>query len=171
MRIRVRSGMLASTAAVLLLAGCGLAGCGLAPRGPVRDPNARPPSPSHIGESSASRPAARPPTRAATPSPSGVSGLVAVACNGRPSGNQVIALLRRSKVLGAQTRASVTEGPLCAGTWQYTVVTVTGAGPMDVVTRGTPDALVLVTAGTNPCTAKVRTEAPQGIRSALRCDA
>jgi hypothetical protein len=51
------------------------------------------------------------------------------------------------------------------------VVTVTDAGPMDVVTRGTPEALVLVTAGTNPCTAKVRAEARRGIRSALRCDA
>jgi hypothetical protein len=42
--------------------------------------------------------------------------------------------------------------------------------PIDVVTRGAPNALTLVTAGTNPCTARVRAEAPQGIRSALRCD-
>jgi hypothetical protein len=148
-----------------------LVGCGLAPKGPVRDPYARPPSPSGVSSPSASRrPVATPTLRTLTTSASGFSSRVTVACGGTPTGEQVISLLRRLGVLTAQQRATVTTGPLCAGTWQYTVVSVPAADPMNVVTRGQPTALALVTAGTNPCTAKVRAEAPEGIRSALRCD-
>jgi hypothetical protein len=64
----------------------------------------------------------------------------------------------------------VTEGPLCAGTWQYTKVSRPDAEPIDVVTRGAADALALVTAGTDACTSgEVRAAAPPGIRSALGC--
>ena len=157
----------------LMLVGCGLlAGCGLAPTGPVRDPGARPPSPSSdvSSPSFSRRPAVTPTVRTPATSASGFSEAVAVACNGKPTGSQVVSLLRRQGVLTAQQQATVTAGPLCAGTWQYTVVSVAGADPMDVVTRGAPTALTLVTAGTNPCTTKVKVEAPSGIRSALRCD-
>jgi hypothetical protein len=156
---------------VVVLAGCGLAACGLAPKGPVRDPNARPPSPSGVGNPSVSRrPVVTPPVRTPATSATGFSGQVAVGCNGKPSGEQVISLLRRRGVLTAQSRATVTTGPLCSGTWQYTVVSVPGADPIAVVSRGAPNALTLITAGGNPCTAKVQVEAPEGIRSALHCD-
>jgi hypothetical protein len=160
---------------VTVAAALAVTGCGLAPRGPVRDPNARPPSPSGpTNEPPAShRPVGTPTTRTTTipsASASGFGTLVAVACNGKPTGEQVLSLLRRNGVVAAQAGARVTNGPLCAGTWQYTVVAMADVEPIDVVTRGAPNALTLVTAGTNPCTARVRAEAPQGIRSALRCD-
>ena len=62
------------------------------------------------------------------------------------------------------------DTPQCAGTWQYSVVTVTGRDPLAVVTRGAPTALTLVTAGTNVCTIPVRTSAPPGIRK-VACEA
>lgn len=170
MRLRVRSGVLVSTVAVMAVAGCGLM-----PKGPVRNPDARPPSPSGPPPVSAySRPPAPPPTPTRTtssPSPSGFQTFVAVACNGKPTGAQVIALLRRKGVLPAQVTATVTNGPLCAGTWQYTEVSMPDAEPIDVVTRGAPESLALVTAGTDACTAGVRAGAPLGIRTVLRCDA
>jgi hypothetical protein len=64
---------------------------------------------------------------------------------------------------------TVDTGPLCAGTWQYTVVLVPNREPLAVVTRGRPGALELVTAGTNVCSIPVRTEAPIGIRTAATC--
>jgi hypothetical protein len=93
-----------------------------------------------------------------------------VACNGRPSSEQVVAVLRQATVLTAQARPTVTTGPVCAGTWQYTVLEVAGTEPLHVVTRGAPTSLALVAAGTNPCTPKVRASAPTGILSAMRCD-
>jgi hypothetical protein len=168
MRVLVRSGVLVSTVAVLAVAGCGLM-----PKGPVRDPDARPPSPSGPPASPSSRRPAPPPTPTRTtssPSPSGFQTLVAVACNGKPTGAQVIALLRRRGVVPAQVTVTVTKGPLCAGTWQYTEVSMPDAEPIDVVTRGAPQSLALVTAGTDACTAGVRAGAPLGIRTVLGCD-
>jgi hypothetical protein len=165
-----RTGIFVSTVAILALAGCGLM-----PKGPVRDPDARPPSPSGPPPmSSGSRRPAPPPTPTRTtssPSPSGFQTFVAVSCNGKPTGAQVVALLRRTRVLPAQVQATVTNGPLCAGTWQYTEVAMPDAEPIDVVTQGPPEALALVTAGTDACTAGVRAGAPLGIRTVLRCDA
>jgi hypothetical protein len=166
MRIRVLSGTLAS-----ILIALTATGCGLAPKGPIRDPDARPPSPSGGPSPSASRRTTAPtPARSASPSPTGFSNLVAVACNGKPSTDQVLAVLRRATVLTAQARPTVSVGPVCAGTWQYTVVEVSGQEPLHVVTRGAPTSLSLVAAGTNPCTPKVRASAPSGIVAAMRCD-
>jgi hypothetical protein len=159
---------------VLSVAVLALAGCGLAPKGPVRNPDARPPSPSGPppASSNSRRPAPPTPTRTtSSPSPSGFQTFVAVSCNGKPTGAQVVALLRRTRVLPAQAQATVTNGPLCAGTWQYTEVSMPDAEPIDVVTRGAPESLALVTAGTDACTAGVRAGAPLGIRTVLRCDA
>jgi hypothetical protein len=162
----LRTGVVASMVAVLAVAGCALA-----PNGPVRDPGARPPSPAGAAGSSSSRRVPPPPPRTTTtPSPTGFSTVVAVACNGRPTGAQVVALLRRDGVLPAQAQATVTNGPLCAGTWQYTEISMSGSEPIDVVTRGRPEALDLVTAGTDVCTKGVRAAAPLGIRTLLRCD-
>ena len=101
--------------------------------------------------------------------PSGFPEDRAVSCAGRPDGDQVLALLRREDLLGTDLDARVTEGPLCAGDWQYTVVSVPDRDPLQVVTRGEPDDLALVTAGTEVCTVEVRIQAPSGIRAAADC--
>jgi hypothetical protein len=64
---------------------------------------------------------------------------------------------------------TVPIGPLCAGTWQYTVLTVTGREPLQVVSRGTPQALQLVSAGTDICSVELRAAAPPGILSVAHC--
>jgi hypothetical protein len=162
--------ILSTGTVVSMVAVLTVAGCGLAPKGPVRDPDARPPSrsgPTSAGNSR--RPVTPPAPRTTSPSQSGFGTLTAVSCNGKPTGAQVVALLRRAGVLPAQVQATVTNGPLCAGTWQYTEVSMSGAEPIDVVTRGRPEALDLVTAGTEVCTKGVRAAAPYGIRSLLGC--
>lgn len=95
----------------------------------------------------------------------------AVSCAGRPTGAQVIAAVRRSSgLLPSGVRATVRTGdPQCAGTWQYAVVQVPNSDPLIVVTRGEPNALTVVTAGTDVCSIPVRTGAPAGIRT-LACD-
>jgi hypothetical protein len=105
-----------------------------------------------------------------SPSPTGFPDTYAVACEGKPTGAQVIRVVRRQAgLLPANARASVDTGPLCSGSWQYTVVVIPGREPLAVVTRGRPGSLRLVTAGTNVCSIPVRTEAPIGIRTAAAC--
>ena len=95
---------------------------------------------------------------------------LAMPCAGRPGGDQIVAVLRRSPgVLAPGANPTVATGPLCAGTWQYTVVTQPNLDPLQVVTSGAPGSLTLVTAGTDVCTPEVRTGAPQGILSAAHC--
>jgi hypothetical protein len=109
------------------------------------------------------------PTSAAVPQPS-PSDLVAAACPAGPSGDRVVRLLRGSAgVLPSGVRVRVRSGPLCASDWQYTVLTVSGHEELQVVTRGRPTALELVTAGTDVCSAEVRVAGPPGIRT-LACD-
>jgi hypothetical protein len=103
-----------------------------------------------------------------TPTP-GFAADVAVDCLGQPTGTQVTALLRARSVLTAGASARVTTGPLCAGDWQYTVVTVTGREPLQVVSQGEPTALTLVTAGTDVCSTAVRGQAPPGILALTHC--
>jgi hypothetical protein len=111
-----------------------------------------------------------PPTAPPVTSPTGFPDTYAVACGGKPSGQQIIRLLRRQAgLLSDGVRAAVDTGPLCSGTWQYTVVVVSGREPLAVVTEGRPGDLRLVTAGTNVCSIPVRTEAPIGIRTAAAC--
>ncbi|MBG6068855.1 hypothetical protein IW248_005142 [Micromonospora ureilytica] len=117
----------------------------------------------------ATPPATAPPLPTVTPTPD--AGLVATACRNGPTGQRVLRLLRgRAGVLPANVRVQVRTGPLCAGDWQFTVLTVTGHEELQVVTRGEPSAPVLVTAGTDVCTIEVRATSPAGIR-ALACDA
>jgi hypothetical protein len=167
-----------------LLLACALAGCGA----PPPDLTATPAVPAPTGTATtlpatAGTPSgtAAPPTllppltpRPAIPtaSPTAATGFpedYAVDCGGRPSGTQVIRLLRREGVVPGGVRTTVDTGPLCAGTWHYTVVTVPGREPLAVVSRGRPSSLRLVTAGTNVCSIPVRTEAPTGIRIAAAC--
>jgi hypothetical protein len=105
-----------------------------------------------------------------SPSPSGFPETYAVSCGGEPSGERIVRLLRRrAGLLPSGVRATVDTGPLCSGTWQYTVVVVPGREPLAVVTRTESGTLRLVTAGTNVCSIPVRTEAPIGIRTAAAC--
>jgi hypothetical protein len=103
-------------------------------------------------------------------SPTAFSEGYVVACNGRPSAEQVIAVVRRqpSLVTGNATMTAKT-GPLCAGTWQYTVLAVGDREPLQVITRGAPGSLTFVTAGTNVCTVDVRASAPVALLTAANC--
>jgi hypothetical protein len=95
----------------------------------------------------------------------------AIPCAGYPSAEQVVALVRRKGGLLPRTGAvPVAKGPLCAGTWQYTVFAVPGQEQLQVVSSGTPRDLTMVTAGTDICSARVRAGAPVGIRNAALCD-
>lgn len=109
-------------------------------------------------------------TRPPAPSPSrSFAESTAVPCGGFPTANQVIAVLRRTDVLPSGLTPSVQTQPQCAGDWQFTVVSVPDREPLQVVTRGAPSALQLVTAGTDVCSIPVRTGAPIGIRALANC--
>jgi hypothetical protein len=50
----------------------------------------------------------------------------------------------------------VTEGPYCAGSWQFTILGIAGQDedsvePLLVVTSGRPSSLTVVEAGTDVC--------------------
>jgi hypothetical protein len=81
----------------------------------------------------------------------------------------VVTLLRDRHVVGGTGTVTAELGPLCAGTWQYTVLGVPGRESLQVVTKGPPNGLVLVTAGTDVCTNEVRAQAPDGIVAAAHC--
>jgi hypothetical protein len=160
---------LASTGVALLTAGCG--------RPPdLRPQPTRPPTPTTPSPSAArTLPATLPPTTTAAPSPTapsptGFPESSVVSCGGRPGGTEVLAVLRRAGLATSSTTAQVSTGPMCAGTWQWSVVQFPNADPLQVVTRGPAGSLTLVTAGTDVCSIPVRTEAPAGIRAAA-CDA
>jgi hypothetical protein len=157
-----------------LLAGGLLVGC-LAPAGCGTPPELRKPPGIDLPSATAhptptSTPAApRTATPGTSPSPTSLFGEnTVVGCQGKPTADQVVALLRRSST-GIPRGVALTvpaPGPLCAGDWQYTVVQVGDRGPWQVVSRGPATALVLVTAGTDVCSIPVRTGAPAGIRTA-----
>lgn len=112
----------------------------------------------------------RPPASTTSPTPTAFSEGYVVACNGRPSAEQVIAVVRRQpSLLPGNTTVTAKTGPLCAGTWQYTVLVAGDREPLQVVTRGAPGSLTFVTAGTNVCTVDVRAGAPVALLSAANC--
>lgn len=114
---------------------------------------------------------ATPVTIPSPPSPTGRP--TAPRCAGAPSGDQVLAALRRTDaVLPQGATLRVKEGPFCAGDWQYAVVQLVETPepePLQVLTRGRPGTLTVVTTGTDVCTTGVRAGAPVGIQ-ALACD-
>jgi hypothetical protein len=166
----MRPGGTGIIASMIIVIGAVAGGCALDPVQPSRDPSARPPSPSDADAAGSNRP----PTRAAPPttrpSASGFSEYVATSCNGRPSASQVIAAVRPKLNLAASVQVTVTTQPTCAGTWQYTVLSVPNHEPVHVVTSGEPSALKVVAAGSNPCIPAVRVSAPSGLRAVLGCD-
>ena len=143
---------------------------------PHDDPPPAVPPPAAASEAASGAPTSgnpvrttRPPTAPATSATAFPEGY-AVTCAGRPTADQVIAVVRRQdSLLPAGSSVTVTTGPLCAGTWQYTVLQVPGHEPLQVVTKGQPAALTFVTAGTNVCTVDVRANAPYGLQSAAAC--
>jgi len=104
-------------------------------------------------------------SRGASPSLSPFSEFVTVPCGTRVTADQVISLVRDQ----TQIRPSrATNGPLCAGTWQYTELQVPANDPVQAVTA-TRDSLRLIAVGTDVCTAEVKLQAPSAIRTAAGC--
>ncbi|MDI1461731.1 hypothetical protein QEZ54_12175 [Catellatospora sp. KI3] len=148
-----------------------LGGCGVPPELQPK-PGAPVPSPSTPATSAGLPPGFSPPPTAppATATSVAFPEITATECLGRPGADQVIAALRRtSRILPAKGKVNVVGPPMCAGTWQYTVLSVTGREPLQVVTKGAPDKLTVVTAGTDICTIEVRNFAPAGIRLTAGC--
>ncbi|GAA0724394.1 hypothetical protein Drose_37695 [Dactylosporangium roseum] len=168
-----------ATALAIVALGCLLTGC----TGHDGDPGPLPPSGAGAGQrpgaSTSPTPASTPivpPThapsagRSASPSPSTFSEVYVVRCNGRPSGEQVIVAVRKFRAnLPAGSGVTVQSQPLCAGIWQYTVLNVADREPMQVMTKGSPQALTVVTAGTDPCTVEVKATAPPALLNAAAC--
>jgi hypothetical protein len=108
-------------------------------------------------------------TAAASPLPSFAEEF-ATPCAGYPTTGQIVALVRRNGgLLPRVGQVPVSKGPLCAGTWQYTVFAVPGKEPLQVVSSGAPGNLTLVAAGTDVCSVRVRAAAPTGVRNAAAC--
>ncbi|MFI5913772.1 hypothetical protein [Dactylosporangium sp. NPDC051541] len=106
-----------------------------------------------------------------SPSPTGFSEAYVAFCNGRPSGEQVIAAVRRARpTLPAGSGVTIQKAPVCSGVWQYTILNVKDSEPMRVITKGAPTSLAVVTIGTDPCTVEVRATAPQAFLDAVECN-
>lgn len=155
---------------VPLLAGLLAAGCGTPPElteqrrhvpPPPSSPTTDPTPPATAG------PPGLPPPPTVGP---GFPEEIAMACAGRPSGEELVALLRAEGLLPSGAEAEVVDGPYCSGSWQYVVVGVPDRDPLHLVTEGEPGDLTLVTAGTDVCTVEVRLRAPTGIRGAAACE-
>ena len=106
-------------------------------------------------------------SRGVSPSPSlsPFSEYVTVPCGSRVTADQVISLVRNQTQI-RPSRAS--NGPLCAGTWQYTELQVPDRDPVQAVTA-TRDTLRLIAVGTDVCTVEVKLQAPSAIRTAAGC--
>jgi len=159
-----------AAAVALLASGALLAGC---VRGP--DLTTAPPSPASSGTPGGavplpSLPVNQRPTLPAGPTTPVFPEHTAVPCAGHPTGQQIVALLRRTtSLLPASGTVTLGTGPLCSGTWQYSILLVPEHDPLQVVTEGAPSSLRLVTAGTDVCTIAVRATAPAGIRAVTQC--
>jgi hypothetical protein len=103
-------------------------------------------------------------------SPTGFPESTVTACNGHPSAAQVISVVRKQpELLPSGANVSASTGPMCSGTWQWTVLNVPDHEPLQVVTKGAPGALTFVTAGTNVCTVDVRAGAPVALLTQADC--
>jgi hypothetical protein len=146
-----------------------LAGCGPPPEPPAT-PGPLPPPATGTASPGPTFPGQPPGTGPALPS-GGFGDQIAVDCNGEPGDDELLSLLVAEDLLGAGSDAEVVNGPLCAGDWQYAVVSVPDLDPLQVVSSGEPGDLELVAAGTEVCTPEVRIQAPPGIRAAAACGA
>ncbi|NJC68957.1 hypothetical protein HC031_04330 [Planosporangium thailandense] len=127
---------------------------------------AEPADPTPTAELAGQTPGARPGAL-----PGALPGAIASRCADRSTDTQVVAALRRDRklLLPAGSTPTITTGPLCAGSWQYTVLSVPGRDAIQVVTRGDPGRLAVVTAGTYVCEPEVVSAAPSGILTAAHC--
>lgn len=111
----------------------------------------------------------RPPTVPTTrPTPTRSTPPPAPRCTGGPTAQQVLALIKDRPGI-PQATLIVTEGPYCAGSWQFAIVGIGGQSdddvdPLLVVSTGQPSALRLLEAGADVCTDHVERDAPPGIR-------
>jgi hypothetical protein len=160
------------TAVVVTLAGCGR----VAPLpGPYPGRSlARPGLSASPGDGASAEPdgpsAGTPEPAGPTPTAGALPDAGASACAGRPSVGQVTTALRQDRNLRSSSGTPrVVTGPLCTGSWQYTVLDFPGNGVLQVVTRGSGDSLTVVTAGTYVCIPEVVGGAPAGIVSAAHC--
>jgi hypothetical protein len=141
----------------------GAAGCGAPPE--LNPPGTTVPRPSPTASPTPTTQPPPPPGPPASPTATpGYPDSPAVPCAGRPSGDQVITLLKRRGLLASSYRGRVTDGPMCAGDWQWSVLDTT-LGPLQAVTELRDNTLRLITAGTDVCTVEVRFGAPAGIRT------
>ena len=106
------------------------------------------------------------PISSATSAPTPWPEYTAVDCAGRPSKEQVIAVVRSQT--GIEPGGVITA-PLCGGTWQFTVLSVPGREPVKVLTRTTQSGLALVAVGTDVCSLDIQHQAPSGIYAAASC--
>jgi hypothetical protein len=150
-------------ACLLLLA----AGCGVPPE--LNPPPRAPTASTSPAESPAVPPGFSPrpsvttsPSASRTPFPL----YSAVPCAGNPTADQISSLVRQKASL---VPGKALTGPLCAGTWQYTLFEVPGKESVHVVSIATASGLTLFAAGTDVCTADVQQQAPFGIRLAASC--
>lgn len=111
-----------------------------------------------------------PPTTAVpTTTPARTTPPPAPRCTAGPTRPQVLAVVKDKPGIPSGRDLAVTEGPYCAGSWQFAVVRIVGesadeSDPLLVVTTGRPAALTLVAAGADVCTDRVESDAPAGIR-------
>lgn len=150
--------------ALLLLAG----GCGTPPDLRQRGADVPVPSKASPTETPAYPPGFTPratpsPTPSPAPSATPFPVFTTAPCGSKPKAEEVIALVKRETAIEP---SKALKGPLCSGTWQYTVLEVPGHDPVQVVTR---DSLKLVASGTEVCSVEVRLQAPSGIKAEAGC--
>jgi hypothetical protein len=106
-----------------------------------------------------------PPRATTPPAPATTGPKPAPKCTRGPTPAQVIALARTAPGIPANLPMTVSAGPYCQSSWQYTKIsTRKGEDPLLVVSTGAPKALKLVEAGQDVCSDKVAATAPAGIR-------
>jgi hypothetical protein len=156
---------------LMVLAGCIRQpddGGSLLPPPPTSSPAFAPPTSAPPPPTNPPRPPT--PTPPQSPSPTGFAETYVVACGGRPTAEQVIAVTRRQpRLIPAGATVTVKTGPLCAGLWQYTILVVTDREPLQVMTKGAPTSLTFVTAGTDVCTVDVLAGAPLALQRTANC--
>ncbi|WP_153040583.1 hypothetical protein [Actinoplanes sp. TFC3] len=111
------------------------------------------------------------PTTPVTPTTPGPSTAPRCTSTG-PTPKQLIAVVEGTAGI-PDDPLKVTKGPFCSGTWQFSIMQIADESADEqlfVVTTGKPEALTLIEAGTDVCSAKVQSDAPPGIR-VLACGA
>src|SRR5688572_30526629 len=122
--------------AVVLL----LAACGTPPELRQRGGSLPSPSATEHSQTPAYPPGFSPrstttPTASPSPSQSPFPEYTAVDCAGRTKADQVISVVKANTSIRP---SKAVTGPLCAGTWHYTLLEVPNSDPVQVITRDDP---------------------------------